>query len=384
MTGRHLVIGYASLRIAYARRAAGGAPTHRASVARRRRGITGRDGGAARPRRARPAPVCRRTRRRGVRQLGAAMAGGVRRVRRGRPHRDAGRGRSRPAPAFEAGDRRRRRHVRRRGRGAGGARVVAAPYSSGLRSSRCTAGPWSTSPSGAKREPWHGQSQLRSARFQLTWQPRWLQLVETATSVPSSRRWPATFSPAWRTMSPSPGASDSIGRVPRFVIRSPTKCAPTRAFSSTNRGAAARSVDAVGVEQLGPRVVAAEHEVGEQHRRGGAARHAPLGEAGRHQHLLRARREPADVRDAVDGRVVLRGPAVLDGLDVPVLAREPLEPRGSAPRCLRRCPVRWPSPPTSSSSSPSTGTARTERVGESPLMNMPSGGSPAIRQSERV
>ena len=36
-------------------------------------------------------------------------------------------------------------------------------------------GPLQDVASGAKREPWQGQSQLRSARFQLTWQPRWVQ-----------------------------------------------------------------------------------------------------------------------------------------------------------------------------------------------------------------
>src|SRR5829696_5307152 len=93
--------------------------------------------------------------------------------------------------------------------------VGAHQSSSGLRSSRCTAGPCSTSPSGAKRDPWHGQSQLRSARFQLTWQPRCVQVAETATSVPSSRRWPATFSPPSSTMSPSPAWSSSMVRVGR-------------------------------------------------------------------------------------------------------------------------------------------------------------------------
>ena len=61
-------------------------------------------------------------------------------------------------------------------------------YQFGLRSRRWTAGPWRTVPSGAKREPWQGQSQDRSARFQLTWQPRWVQVAETAISVPSSSR----------------------------------------------------------------------------------------------------------------------------------------------------------------------------------------------------
>ena len=41
---------------------------------------------------------------------------------------------------------------------------------SSFRSSGLTAGPWSTVPSGAKREPWQGQSHERSASLKLTWQ----------------------------------------------------------------------------------------------------------------------------------------------------------------------------------------------------------------------
>jgi hypothetical protein len=48
-----------------------------------------------------------------------------------------------------------------------------------------TAGPARMPPSTAKREPWQGQSQVCSAAFQATWQPRWVQRVETALSVPS-------------------------------------------------------------------------------------------------------------------------------------------------------------------------------------------------------
>ena len=84
-------------------------------------------------------------------------------------------------------------------------------------------------------------------------------------------------------------------------------------------------LDAARVEEAGPRVLAPQQPVGQDHRRGGAAGHAPLGEAGRHQHLLVARRERADVGHAVDRGAVLRGPAVLDRLHVPVLAGEALE-----------------------------------------------------------
>src|SRR5215216_1033460 len=44
-----------------------------------------------------------------------------------------------------------------------------------LRFSGRVAGPSSTAPSTSKREPWHGQSQLRSAALNRTRQPRWVQ-----------------------------------------------------------------------------------------------------------------------------------------------------------------------------------------------------------------
>ena len=51
-----------------------------------------------------------------------------------------------------------------------------------------TAGPSMTSPVAAKREPWQGQSQVRSAEFQLTMQPRCVQRADSSCSVPSSSR----------------------------------------------------------------------------------------------------------------------------------------------------------------------------------------------------
>ena len=54
------------------------------------------------------------------------------------------------------------------------------------RSSGATAGPSSTEPSTAKREPWQGQSQERSAALKRSTQPRWVQPIETACKVPSS------------------------------------------------------------------------------------------------------------------------------------------------------------------------------------------------------
>ncbi len=173
-------------------------------------------------------------------------------------------------------------------------------------------GPWSTSPSGSKREPWQGQSQLRSALFQSSWQPRCVQIGETATRLPSSRRWPATFSPPWRTMSPSPGASSSSARVPRFVRRSPTRRGPNRVPSSASLGAAASGPIRFGSNSPAQVVVAPEDAVGQDHRRRRPAGQAPLGEAGGHQQRVRVRQDPPHVGHAVDGHVVLGRPAVLD------------------------------------------------------------------------
>jgi hypothetical protein len=50
------------------------------------------------------------------------------------------------------------------------------------------AGPWITSPSAVNIEPWHGQSQLFSALFQVTVQPRWVQAADRAISLPFGER----------------------------------------------------------------------------------------------------------------------------------------------------------------------------------------------------
>src|SRR6185436_9103640 len=54
-------------------------------------------------------------------------------------------------------------------------------------------GPLSTLPSTSKREPWQGQSQVFSAEFQVTTQPRCVQIAETLCRVPSSSRYAATL-----------------------------------------------------------------------------------------------------------------------------------------------------------------------------------------------
>ena len=46
------------------------------------------------------------------------------------------------------------------------------------------AGLFSTAPEGSKREPWQGQSQLRSSGFQVSKQPRCVQRGSTSISRP--------------------------------------------------------------------------------------------------------------------------------------------------------------------------------------------------------
>ena len=56
-----------------------------------------------------------------------------------------------------------------------------------------TAGPWMTLPSVSKRDPWQGQSQVFSAVFQETMQPRCVQVADTATRAPSSLLYAAAL-----------------------------------------------------------------------------------------------------------------------------------------------------------------------------------------------
>src|SRR4029453_16589573 len=63
-----------------------------------------------------------------------------------------------------------------------------------------SAGPEMTLPSGLKREPWHGQSQVRSVSFHATRQPICVQVAEHTVSVPFGLRYAATFVPSWSTI----------------------------------------------------------------------------------------------------------------------------------------------------------------------------------------
>lgn len=60
------------------------------------------------------------------------------------------------------------------------------PFSTGARSA--TDGPFSTLPSASKREPWQGQSQVVSLRFQCTMHFKCGQIAVISCSVPDSSR----------------------------------------------------------------------------------------------------------------------------------------------------------------------------------------------------
>jgi hypothetical protein len=51
-----------------------------------------------------------------------------------------------------------------------------------------SAGPEITEPSVAKRDPWHGQSQVFSLRFHRTRHPMWVQVAERTVSAPERSR----------------------------------------------------------------------------------------------------------------------------------------------------------------------------------------------------
>jgi hypothetical protein len=99
-----------------------------------------------------------------------------------------------------------------------------------LRSRSLTAGPWMTLPSLSKRDPWQGQSQVFSAVFQETMQPRCVQVADTATKPPSSLLYAAARSPSRLTIRPSPGGISSTSPL-RPGRRSANQRLPTFAFS---------------------------------------------------------------------------------------------------------------------------------------------------------
>ena len=78
-----------------------------------------------------------------------------------------------------------------------------------------------------KREAWQGQSQLFSALFQATIQPKWEQTAETVCITPSSSRYAATFSPSTATNFASPIAISESEVELSPLSRSPTQCIPT-------------------------------------------------------------------------------------------------------------------------------------------------------------
>ena len=82
-----------------------------------------------------------------------------------------------PDAGFDRGDHPRRMKARAPNHGA---------YSGFVRS--LVDGPCRHVPVALNREPWHGQSQVVSAALNRTWQPRCVQRVEIAWSMPWSSR----------------------------------------------------------------------------------------------------------------------------------------------------------------------------------------------------
>jgi hypothetical protein len=73
-----------------------------------------------------------------------------------------------------------------------------------------------TSPAGVNREPWHGQSHVRSASFHFTMQPICVQTALRIVKRPWSSRDAAILVPSRETIAPSP----------RLIDRSERACSP--------------------------------------------------------------------------------------------------------------------------------------------------------------
>src|SRR4029453_14061610 len=78
--------------------------------------------------------------------------------------------------------------------------VVAHPTSE----SAAPAGPEMTSPVGLNREPWHGQSHVRSAVFHPTMHPMCVHVAERRVTDPAGSRYAATFEPFRSMTLPEP------------------------------------------------------------------------------------------------------------------------------------------------------------------------------------
>src|SRR5439155_25196444 len=94
------------------------------------------------------------------------------------------------------------------------------------------AGPLTTSPVGENREPWHGQSKVRSAGFHATVHPRCVHRADRRCCVPVSSTARASFAPRRSITPPSPGPSpDAICITVRQTRTS--RWVPSTTFSGT-------------------------------------------------------------------------------------------------------------------------------------------------------
>src|SRR2546423_6687230 len=127
---------------------------------------------------------------------------GMKRARRAEEHRVEGLRRARDSrEPFESPDGERKNYV--------------SLFSTGARSA--TDGPFSTLPSGSKREPWQGQSQVVSFRFQCTMHFKCGQTAVISCSAPASSRYTAIFFAPRRTTAPWPGFRSSAEEISPLV-----------------------------------------------------------------------------------------------------------------------------------------------------------------------
>jgi hypothetical protein len=212
--------------------------------------------------------------------------------------------------------------------------ICLSPYSDRgrpIRGRGSVAGPWRRTPSPPNCEPWQGHSQVRSARFQPTRQPRWVQRAESACSCPLSSRWTARWRPPIQATVPSPVCNASMSSWPaRRRIRSPRNHEPTFC-QSPFRETCCNEEPPIGTSQS------------------------------------------ADVGQPVERHVVVRRPAMLDFSGVKTIPQKVLECVVPPARVV--VPARFVSlPPITRKREPlGPGVDRIERVGCSTLMYIPSG-----------
>ena len=200
------------------------------------------------------------------------------------------------------------------------------------RDSGTVAGPSSTVPSGAKREPCSGQSHDSSASFQRTTPPRWVHTAVSAQVVPSTvetatgvrPRRPTVPVPSAMGSSPSSGPVSAAAHLVRICLADGGVHGDAGCEVSRPRDAMVQ--DARPLQRLAG-------QIGGQGQRGGdRVRHSPLVVAGGQVDPAPPAREPADEGHTV-GRTVVLGCPPVRALGT---GEHPLRPGGQVGELLGR------------------------------------------------